>query len=182
MLLRDLLPELFFSFNQRLTYRRVVAGAFVASFLVSTVHLLPWSAGACQSKSEQGRVRERGMRVPGQRQQCLLGGDPELFQISQLDSLVFRFVVSCSNVGFLVIRLSPIVLDSLKLGFFLCNDRGFQEAISFSKLDYGPSCDWIEVRSRSSKRSYADAVKSKVTPLSGLGSQFNPAGRFFLGY
>ena len=122
------------------------------------------------------------MRVPEQRQQCLLGGDPELFQISQLDSLVFRFVISCSNVGFLVIRLSPIVLDSLKLGFFLCNDRGFQEAISFSKLDYGPSCDWIEVRSRSSKRSYADAVKSKVTPLSGLGSQFNPAGRFFLGY
>ena len=43
--------------------------AFVASSLVSTVHLLPWSASVCESLNEQGRVRERGTRVPGQRQQ-----------------------------------------------------------------------------------------------------------------
>ena len=38
-------------------------------FLVSTVHLLPWSASVCESAFEQGRVRGRGTRVPGQRQQ-----------------------------------------------------------------------------------------------------------------
>lgn len=65
---------------------------------------------------------------------ALLGGDPALFQVSMLETSVFRFVVSCFDVGLLVVKFGPIVLDSLKLGFFLCNDRGFHEAYSFSKM------------------------------------------------
>jgi hypothetical protein len=78
----------------------------------------------------------------------VLGDKPPSFSASRLEDQVFRFTVSSSKVGFMVLQLGIISERLFKIGFFLCNDRGFQEAVSFSKRDSGPVYDWVEVRSR----------------------------------
>lgn len=45
----------------------------------------------------------------------------------------------------MVLQLGIISERLFKIGFY---DRGFQEAVSFSKRDSGPVYDWVEVRSR----------------------------------
>lgn len=86
--------------------------------------------------------------------QVVMGGESESFLVSSLDNFVFCYVVSSKEMGLLIISLRTIVVEAFKLGFFLCNDHGFQKALDFSKLDCGPSYDWIEVRSKK-KPSYA---------------------------
>lgn len=65
--------------------------------------------------------------------QPLLGDSSEKFLVSFLDNSIFHFAVSCKEVGFLLVRSPELVLNSLKLGFFMCNDLDFQEALYFSK-------------------------------------------------
>lgn len=61
----------------------------------------------------------------------LLGGSPSSFAFLQLEDQVFQFKVLCKRVGFLVLHLKSFAFESFKLGFHLCNDSGFQEALVF---------------------------------------------------
>lgn len=101
----------------------------------------------------------------------ILGGTSNNFAPLQLDAQIFRFSVSCKRVGFLVLQLDFFACESFKRAFHLCNDLGFQAALSFSKMDSGPSFSWTAVTHKKKKfSSYADAVHSKPVPLSGANS------------
>lgn len=73
--------------------------------------------------------------------QFVLGGNPLSFPSSCLEERVLRFAVSSKLVGLSVLQLGLVASKALKVAFSLCNDRGFSEAISFSKRDSGPSYD-----------------------------------------
>lgn len=97
----------------------------------------------------------------------ILGGTSSNFASLQLDSQIFRFVVSCKCVGLLVLKLGSFSCDSFKLAFFLCNDSGFQAAANFSKVDSGPSFPSTEVNHKKKKNDsfYADVVYANLLPL-----------------
>lgn len=99
-----------------------------------------------------------------------LGGNPSTFRPFQLDDHVFRFSVSCKKVGFLVLKLKNFSCSDFKLGFFIYNDAGFRDAITFILLDSEPVYDWVQVKSRKNKSSYADVVKQPHNPLLGANS------------
>lgn len=84
-----------------------------------------------------------------------------------LQDQIFRFAVSEKNVGFLILKLKSFSCEQFKMFFHLCNDLGFQLAMSSSKLDSGPTFDWVEVRPKKSKPSFVEAVKNGRPPVSG---------------
>lgn len=85
----------------------------------------------------------------------------------QLDQQVFRFVVSCKQVGFVVLGLNSFSSVDFKLAFLLCNDASFAKALAFSKSDSGPSFTYEEVHSKKCKLSFADVARAPPPPLSG---------------
>lgn len=98
--------------------------------------------------------------------QAALGGTAKCFEAVKLQDQIFRFAVSYCDVGFLILKLRPFSCDQFKMAFHLCNDLGFQSAIS-SKSDSGPTFEWVEVRPKKQKPSYVEIVESAVPPVSG---------------
>jgi hypothetical protein len=67
-----------------------------------------------------------------------------------------------------VLELASFACDFFKLAFHLCNDVGFQAAMVFSKVDFGPSYHWSEIKNnKASSSSYADVARVHRPPLTG---------------
>lgn len=98
--------------------------------------------------------------------QSILEGFAKDFATSLVEQQIFSFSVSCKQVGFLVLELISVASEHFKLGFFLYNGTGILRARTFAKSDSGIVHSWQEVRPRSSKRSFAEVVKSSRSPLS----------------
>jgi hypothetical protein len=49
---------------------------------------------------------------------AVLGGESKSFLVSSLDNFIFCYVVSCKEVGLLIVSLRTIVVEAFKLGFF----------------------------------------------------------------
>lgn len=95
------------------------------------------------------------------------GGSAVDFNPLMLEEQIFRLSVFSKQVGFMILESSVFTCEFFKLGFFLCNDLGFQKALRFAKSDSGPSFSWELAGSKKNKMSYAEAVNSHVSPLSG---------------
>ncbi|PUZ62565.1 hypothetical protein GQ55_4G367900 [Panicum hallii var. hallii] len=89
----------------------------------------------------------------------VLGDKPPSFSASRLEDQIFRFTVSSSKVGFMVLQLGIISERLLKIGFFLCNDRGILVLCMT-----GWKCDLEETplhqRAPSVAPSFADVLKN----------------------
>lgn len=92
--------------------------------------------------------------------QSVLGGKAHLFKAEQMEDQIFKLKVSSHHVGFLIYELGSLPCEWFNLAFFLYNDGGFHKALSFAKKDSSPSFTWESPKSRSSKGSYAYAVKN----------------------
>jgi hypothetical protein len=64
------------------------------------------------------------LRVYGFLLQSFISGDANLFWVSQLSDQVFRFLLSCKNVGFAVYRLLSYSCSVFKAYLHLWNSSG----------------------------------------------------------
>jgi hypothetical protein len=97
----------------------------------------------------------------------VLGGIASDFNPILLEEQIFRFSVASKQVALMIVELSQVSEVNFRVGFFLCNDQGFQKALRFAKSDSGPSFHWESPRSKSPRSSYADVVRVHQPPLSG---------------
>lgn len=66
--------------------------------------------------------------------------------------------LSLKQVGCLVVQLKSFSCEDFKLGFFLCNDVGFQSALDFSLSD------WVEVKLKKQRAPMQTLSKVDVLP------------------
>ncbi|CAN6220778.1 unnamed protein product [Urochloa humidicola] len=111
--------------------------------------------------------------------QVILGGDAKLFVVVQVDDSIFKFSVSNKAVGLAVYNMRFFSCSQLKVFFHLWNPKGLSAAALSAISDQGPQFLWQEVKSRKSKKSYAEVTKSrppnKQPPL--MGANKTPINR-----
>jgi hypothetical protein len=106
--------------------------------------------------------------------QSLIGGATDLFRVSRLLDRVFRFSLSCKNVGFAVYRLRSYVCPSFKAYLHLWNSGGPNWIKEWQLFSEEESKSWKVVsRHRNKSVSFADIVRKPA--LSGANSM--PLGR-----
>nr|TKW30157.1 hypothetical protein SEVIR_2G016600v2 [Setaria viridis] len=82
--------------------------------------------------------------------QSVLGGSSDLFQVSEVDAWIFKFCVSCKEVGLLIYQMGSSQCDFFKVDFNLFNDRGLHFAKLVIANAQGAHFPWISVSSRKS--------------------------------
>jgi hypothetical protein len=134
--------------------------------------LLVVSFGRCSSRLCEESV---GLLL-----QSLIGGSAKLFRPLQLSDRVFRFSLSCKEVGFAVYRRHSFSCSSFKAYLHLWNSGGPNWIKEWQLFLEDESNSWTIVsRGRSVKASFADTARSSV--LSGanlvpLGGQVRSGG------
>jgi hypothetical protein len=107
--------------------------------------------------------------------QSFIGGSAKLFRTLQLSDRVFRFSLSCKEVGFAVYRRHSFNCSSFKAYLHLWNYGGPNWIKEWQLFSDEESCSWTLVsRGCTQKASFADIVRSPVlsganlVPLGGL--------------
>jgi hypothetical protein len=92
--------------------------------------------------------------------QSFIGGATDLFRVSPLSDRVFRFSLSCKNVGFTVYRLRSYSCSVFKAYLHLWNSGGPNWIIEWQCFSEEESKSWKLVsHRRSSPVSFADIVR-----------------------
>jgi hypothetical protein len=106
--------------------------------------------------------------------QSFIGGAADLFRVSPLSDRVFRFSLSCKNVGFTVYRLRSYSCSVFKAYLHLWNSGGPNWIIEWLCYSEEESKSWKLVsHRRSSPVSFADIVRKPALS----GANLVPLGR-----
>jgi hypothetical protein len=106
--------------------------------------------------------------------QSLIGGEADLFRVSHLSDRVFRFSLSCKNVGFAVYRLRSYSCSAFKAYLHLWNSGGPNWIIEWHRYSEEESKSWKLIsHRRSSPVSFANIVRKPAL----TGANFVPLGR-----
>jgi hypothetical protein len=89
--------------------------------------------------------------------QSAIGGLAKDFNVSQLSDRVFRFSVSCRQVGFFIYQLQHFKSDTFEVFFNLWNNGGAHWEKEFQNFQAEEESSWQSVATK--KISYADALK-----------------------
>lgn len=93
--------------------------------------------------------------------QASLGGSAANFDVQHLSGWMFRFLVSCKEVGFMVYKLRSVICKCYVAYFFLWGNGGANWRREHALWCLEQEAEWTLVGSKSkSKKSYADAVRS----------------------
>ena len=111
--------------------------------------------------------------------QACLGGNAKDFVVIHLSGWMFKFSVSCKNVGFMVYKLKSHSCKSFAIFFHLWSGGGPNWRKDHSLWLQEQDAEWHLVGSKS-KKSYADVAKSSVKKLVFLRLSYpsNYASRF----
>jgi hypothetical protein len=99
-------------------------------------------------------------------QKVALGGSAKDFHVTQISDMVFWFLVSCREVGFLINHLQFYECDSFRVFFHLWNNGGANWKKELGDFEKEESASWHLVARN--KINYADAVKKP--PVTGANS------------
>jgi hypothetical protein len=106
--------------------------------------------------------------------QSFIGGVTDLFRVLPLSDRVFRFSLSCKNVGFVVYRLRSYSCSVFKAYLHLWNSGGPNWIIEWQRFSEEESKSWKLVsHRRSSPVSFADIVRKPALS----GANLVPLGR-----
>lgn len=90
--------------------------------------------------------------------QASIGGVAKEFCVSHLSGWMFKFVVSCKEVGFLIYKLKQFTCKQYSIFFFLWGKGGPNWRRDYALWCQEQEAEWTTV---GAKKSYADAVRSR---------------------
>ncbi|CAL4984567.1 unnamed protein product [Urochloa decumbens] len=93
-----------------------------------------------------------------------IGAPDHLLDVSETGEWIFKFKVASRDVGLMIYDLRSHSCASFKLVFYLCNDRGFQQATALLKPEY----PWVYAQSKKNRRTYADVARMNHTSNSSV--------------
>ncbi|CAN6238721.1 unnamed protein product [Urochloa humidicola] len=88
--------------------------------------------------------------------QSVIGGIAKDFAVVEVENWIFKFSVSCKEVGLMIYKLGFFNCESFKIVFNLWNERGIQFAKEVLSKAQGTHFDWNRVSYRKGSSSLKD--------------------------